>query len=355
MICLSYSILEVSPHSKTQLVEGAVTPSVSFPAGVPPIALAPVYKTPNLRHGSPRFTRHQAGDTPTLTPTPPSQHYAAMNDSGMALQNDVCSMAADSSAIRDSQEQKDPAIASLLGLFGPDSTVPQQQQPAPVHSPPLGSTPLTHMTSKRLVPQEAPQSQQGSGIFQFPQSIQPQQSPFKAPNFSQPQTTSLSPLSSHPFNRVSSAGSLTAVPARPPLERGSSEPTQFLQEQVRKLSEQQEQQRKEIEKQHSLAEQQYKELMQQYLSQKPSEQQQQVLQSVLSDPSLLNLLRSLLLSTALPTGAPLGKLAVSPQTSSKPHFAQQTSPPGQSFALPTQPAKVGLSHIQCTCIGMQIW
>jgi len=109
------------------------------------------------------------------------------------------------------------------------------------------------------------------------------------------------------------------------------------------LSEQQEQQRKEIEKQHSLAEQQYKELMQQYLSQKPSEQQQQVLQSVLSDPSLLNLLRSLLLSTALPTGAPLDKLAVSAQTSSKPHFAQQTSPPGQSFALPTQPAKVNVS------------
>ena len=276
--------------------------------------------------------------TPTPTPTPPSQHYA--NGSGMALQDGVCTMAADSSTIRDSQQQKDPAIASMLGLFGPDPTVPQQQLPAPVQSPPMGSTPLTHMTSKRLTPQEPSQSQHGSGIFQFPLSIQPQQSPFKAP--------SLSPLSSHSFIRVSSAGSLTAVPTRPPLERGSSEPTQFLQEQVRKLSEQQEQQRKEIEKQNSLAEQQYKELMQQYLNQKPSEQQQQVLQSVLADPSLLSLLRNLLLSTTLPSGASLlGKLAVAPLTSSKPLLPQQTSPPGQTFALPPPLTKVGHSvHAQ---------
>lgn len=45
----------------SQLVEDAVVPSMTFPSGVPPIALAPVHKTSNLRF------LHRQPATPTLT------------------------------------------------------------------------------------------------------------------------------------------------------------------------------------------------------------------------------------------------------------------------------------------------
>lgn len=43
------------------LVEDAIVPSTTFPSGVPPIALAPVHKTPNLRF------LHRQPATPTFT------------------------------------------------------------------------------------------------------------------------------------------------------------------------------------------------------------------------------------------------------------------------------------------------
>lgn len=49
-------------HPTSQLAEeDAIVPSTSFPSGVPPVALAPVHKTPNLRF------LHRHPGTPTLT------------------------------------------------------------------------------------------------------------------------------------------------------------------------------------------------------------------------------------------------------------------------------------------------
>lgn len=111
------------------------------------------------------------------------------------------------------------------------------------------------------------------------------------------------------FVRVSSAGNLitsSPVPSsRPPLERGKSEPIQRLREQVQKLSAQNEKQILEIDKQKSLAERQYSELLHTVLQQaatgNASEQQKLALQSVFSNPGLVNILRDVL-STMPPPG-----------------------------------------------------
>ena len=71
-----------------------------------------------------------------------------------------------------------------------------------------------------------------------------------------------------------------------------------LAEQVQLLEQQQFQQLKEIEKQQSRATQEYLQLLQQYISQSgshPSQQQQQVLQSVLSDPTTVSILKAILI------------------------------------------------------------
>ena len=111
-----------------------------------------------------------------------------------------------------------------------------------------------------------------------------------------------------PFARVSSAGSLTsyaesaASPTRPPLERGKSEPIKHLQDKVRNLSAQHLRQMEELDKQKTIAEVQYSELLMQVIPQQqqakagPSEEQRHALQSVLSDPSLVKILRSVLLT-----------------------------------------------------------
>lgn len=269
--------------------------------------------------------------TPTLSPTPQSQQYTgAINGSGMAMQETILSMAtSNSTSVDATQQQKDLSISSLLGLFGPDAAAAGLPQQPALQSPPLGSTPLTHVTS-------ASRAQQAPDVFQFPHPPMQQRSQVK---FSQ--ATEMPPPSSQLFVRASSAGKVTDLGTHPVTERGNNAPAQFLHDQVRKLSEQQEQQRKELEQQQYLAQKQYSEVMQQFLGQKPSEEQQQVLRSVLGDPSLLDVLRTLLLSTSAPTGASSsGKLASNSSTSPLP---QQTSPPGQTFSpftSPTQSTKV---------------
>ncbi len=121
-----------------------------------------------------------------------------------------------------------------------------------------------------------------------------------------------------PFVRVASAGELSACSSRPPLERGKSEPSRLLQDKVRSLNAQHIKQMKELDKQKNIAEVQYSELLMELMPQQgktehqqalqsalsnpsisgSSEQQQQVLHSVLSDPNLVKILRSMLLTGA---------------------------------------------------------
>ena len=162
-----------------------------------------------------------------------------------------------------------------------------------------------------------------------------------------------------PFVRVSSTGNLETAPlpsSRPPLERGKSEPIQRLREQVQKLSAENEKQIREIDKQKSLADRQYSELlhtvMQHAASGNASEQQKLALQSVLSDPSLVSIIRNALLTMSTPGGGGQGvqggggasssaKMSLSElhrKTGSlKPEF---TSPP--NIVSPTDFAKVRL-------------
>ena len=80
-------------------------------------------------------------------------------------------------------------------------------------------------------------------------------------------------------------------------ERGG--PGCSLHAQVRMLTAQQEEQMKELERQQVLAQLQYNQVLEQYLRHSTghtSQQQQQMLQSVLADPNLVNILKSVLLS-----------------------------------------------------------
>ena len=181
--------------------------------------------------------------------------------------------------------------------------------------PSIQPSPLDHTH-----PQSSSMQPQGNEVFQFPNSNLNQSSPtnqYPAAQQSLPRDH-MTEMFTHPqpFVRVSSAGNLglvadTASPLphmRPPLERGKSEPIRRLHEQVQKLSAENEKQLMEIDKQKNFAEKQYSELLQTVMHQqtasgKTSEQQQQVLQSVLADPSLVGILRSVLLTTPPPSGA----------------------------------------------------
>ena len=103
--------------------------------------------------------------------------------------------------------------------------------------------------------------------------------------------------------RVPSADELYSTPqsSRPPLERNRSEPIKLLQNKVTNLNAQCMRQMKELEKQQKIANTQYSEfLMQLMLSQqtkaKPSEKQKKILESVLSDTSLVKMLKTALLA-----------------------------------------------------------
>lgn len=161
-----------------------------------------------------------------------------------------------------------------------------------------------------------------SNMFQFPTSPLQQQQPDQ-----QFESSSLSTLlqqssagaaagedssNQGSIARVSSAGNLgllseesSTPPIRPPLSRGKSEPIRHLQQQVKHLAEENQRQMMEIEKQQSIAEQQYVAVLQQLAEQqsagKASREQQEVLKSVLSDPSLVNILREVLLANPPPS------------------------------------------------------
>ena len=85
---------------------------------------------------------------------------------------------------------------------------------------------------------------------------------------------------------------------------------QLLAEQMQQLEQQQFQQLKEIEKQQTRATQQYLGLLHRYISQSgshTSQQQQQVLQSVLSDPSSVHILKTILLQEGAGDGGKKGE------------------------------------------------
>lgn len=151
---------------------------------------------------------------------------------------------------------------------------------------------------------------QGSKEFQFPSSSVGRSGASAQNQFpTQPSVRGDPGL----FGRVSSADNLGLVSGmaprlRPPLQRGKSEPIRRLHEQVQKLSAENEKQLMEIDKQKNFAEKQYSELLQTVLQQqaisgKTSEQQQQMLQSVISDPSLVGILRTMFLNTPSVGGA----------------------------------------------------
>lgn len=164
----------------------------------------------------------------------------------------------------------------------------------------------------RSLSSQHPQARSLGGSFRFPPTaaVSPLTSPPPhLPTDQQRATQHRSAAPSlAPFVRVSSAGNLPActdmsrTPMRPPLERGKSEPIKHLQEKVRSLNAQQMKQMEELDKQKTIAEVQYSEILMQLLpyqqvKPEPSDQQQQVLQRVLSDPSLVKILRSVLLSS----------------------------------------------------------
>lgn len=251
-----------------------------------------------------------------------------------------------------------PLFRTFINQFFPSESQPQQPPPPPhpVHSPSQPGSKLAQMqrqSSGDLTP--------NSGVFQFPSSPSPIQQQQQRQTQFEGGASSVSPLHtspllqqhsrpdmpppSQPFVRVSSAGNLgvcaeSPSPRPPPLERGRSEPTFYLQEQVRKLTqltEQQEHQMKEIEKQQQLAHMQYSEILKQFVQHstgKPSEEQQQVLQSVLADPNLVSFLQSFFggLAGRTLTSPPPGKLAIAPSPAKVPPLLP--SPPHPVFKVP---------------------
>ena len=122
------------------------------------------------------------------------------------------------------------------------------------------------------------------------------------------------------------------------LEEAGSEKTememQLIAEHMKKLEEEQLQQLREIEQQQALASQQYLHLLQQYVSQsgeQPSPQQQQILTSVLSDPSTVTILKAILLQGAGRVTSMTGLGAVAPITGSLIGGGGVTPPPSTNI------------------------
>ena len=189
-------------------------------------------------------------------------------------------------------------------------------------SDPLNPTQVPSQTlSDSFQPSGGNQAQQqglpSSSMFQFPTSPLRQGSQFELspvsalPSLLQQQPASGDSASQSSMLRVSSAGNLgtlseeSSTPARPPLSRGKSEPIRHLQQQVKHLAQENERQMMEIEKQQSMAEQEYmavlRQIAEQQASGKASRQQQEMLKSVLSDPSLINILRDVLIANPPPS------------------------------------------------------
>ncbi len=211
-----------------------------------------------------------------------NESFSTMNSNAMTSSEDIFSIQA-------SLQHK---VDDMEGAFG--VTAPQLTPPPHPHAP-TSSTP--------------------ADAFQFPNTFTFSQANQYTP--ASHMTSSRDHMMEQPFVRVSSAGNLgvmTSSPlprTRPPLERGKSEPINRLREQVQKLSAEHDKQIQEIDKQKNFAERQYSELLQTVMEQmstvgKASEQQKQVLHTVLSDPSLVNILRDVLLTTPSPSGQEVG-------------------------------------------------
>ena len=229
---------------------------------------------------------------------PPHQGYDAMNRTGMTSPDTNYNMT-----------MKDEASMGTMGQFL-NQFLSDPLNPSQVPT-----------DSSQCFQQPANQAQQAlpsSNMFQFPTS------PLQQQPGQQFESTSLSSLLQQPsagagdsanqgsIARVSSAGNLgllteetSTPPIRPPLSRGRSEPIRHLQQQVKHLAEENQRQMMEIEKQQSIAEQQYVAVLQQLAEQqasgKASREQQEVLKSVLSDPSLVSILREVLLANPPPS------------------------------------------------------
>lgn len=131
----------------------------------------------------------------------------------------------------------------------------------------------------------------------------------------------------------------------------------FIAEQMKRLEQQQLEQLREIEKQQDIATKQYLGLLQQYLSEstdQPSQQQQQNLTSVLSDPASVQILKTILIQggeTALTTNPPpvsVKKEAISPPQEPStvgqgPKMPSSSSGSISKFISPAQLAKVKIT------------
>ena len=231
---------------------------------------------------------------------PPHQGYSAMNRTSMTSPDTNYSMT-----------MKDEASMGTMGQFLNQFL-----------SNPLNPSQIP-TDSSQCFQQPANQAQQplpSSNMFQFPTSSPLQQQPaqqFESSSLSsllqqQPSTGDTGDSTGQgSIVRVSSAGNLgllsedsSTPPIRPPLSRGRSEPIRHLQQQVKHLVEENQRHMMEIEKQQSIAEQQYVAVLQQVAEQqssgKASREQQEVLKSVLSDPSLVSILREILLANPPP-------------------------------------------------------
>ena len=211
-----------------------------------------------------------------------NEPFSTMNNNPMTSSEDIFSIQA-------SLQHK---VDDMEGAF--EVTPPQLTPPPRPHVP------------TRPTPADA---------FKFPNTFTFSQANQYTP--SSHMTSSQDHMMEQPFVRVSSAGNLGVVTSspvprtRPPLERGKSEPINRLRAQVQKLSAEHDKQIQEIDKQKNFAERQYSELLQTVMEQmssagKASEQQKQMLQTVLSDPSLVNILRDVLLTTPGPGGQEVG-------------------------------------------------
>ncbi|KAL5477304.1 hypothetical protein EMCRGX_G024084 [Ephydatia muelleri] len=181
------------------------------------------------------------------------------------------------------------------GMPPPPTSFARTQQYSPQHSR-TPSSPHPPSTDPMPPPQSAPTSFVTRMLPYSPQHSQTPPSPNPFTNTMPPPPPT---MTTPTFPRVMSSGSLASSSSHPPLERGTSEPTRSLQAQVRMLTAQQEEQMRELERQQGLAQLQYNQVLEQYLrhsTEQTSQQQQQMLQSVLADPNLVNILKSVLLS-----------------------------------------------------------
>ena len=297
----------------------------------------------------------------------------------------------------------DPLFSEVSTILGPHQRSPMYAHQAPIHPLPhphpqhtgvfvstqTQTSPPSSASLSRTSPVTTPLPPMTPSSSSFPFTLQQQHSTAKdssqfhfsspPPPLPQPQsyvgggsaTEYWSPQHSYPQRKSSaelqpSQQAAFTSPSTPPATGfptrqipASSEPLtdsslQLLAEQMQQLERQQFQQLKEIEKQQSIATQQYLGLLHRYIDQSgshTSRQQQQVLQSVLSDPSSVHILKTILLQegagegerkggqpqqvVAKPDGG--GTVAGERQDGS---LQQQTDKPGSQLLTPTQLAKV---------------